>query len=286
MLDLLSLITALSLGALGSLHCVMMCGGISCALSTKKASKKADKQIDKLSARLSPLLVYNLGRISSYVMIGFLFGWGSQTVIEQWQSLGVILRVIAGALLMAMGLYIAGLSRLLVKIETIGYQCWQRLMPNSLRTINTESIKGIWLMGIVWGWLPCGLVYSTLLWASAHGGGSFQSGILMAVFGLGTLPTMLATGFFADKLAAFVQAKAVRWTAGFSIIIYGLWTVLSATSMDHGSHQHAHGSAGFSMDAAPYVIAGTASYVATDIHSGIAVQRNPFIELNQDNKTV
>ena len=90
MLDLLSLITALSLGALGSLHCVMMCGGISCALSSKRAGKQHEKQTGKLSTRLSPLLIYNLGRISSYAMIGFLFGWGSQAVIEQWQSLGVI----------------------------------------------------------------------------------------------------------------------------------------------------------------------------------------------------
>ena len=88
MLDLLSLITALSLGALGSLHCVMMCGGISCALSSKRAGKQHEKQTGKLSTRLSPLLIYNLGRISSYAMIGFLFGWGSQAVIEQWQSLG------------------------------------------------------------------------------------------------------------------------------------------------------------------------------------------------------
>jgi sulfite exporter TauE/SafE len=298
MLDLLSLITALSLGALGSLHCVMMCGGISCALSSKRAGKQHEKQTGKLSTRLSPLLIYNLGRISSYAMIGFLFGWGSQAVIEQWQSLGVILRLIAGGLLIAMGLYIAGLSRLLVKIEAIGYQCWQRLMPNSLRAINTESIKGIWLMGIVWGWLPCGLVYSTLLWAGALGYGGLQSGMLMAVFGLGTLPAMLATGFFADKLAAFVQAKAVRWTAGFSIIVYGLWTVLSATSIDHGSHHNAHGSARFSINAAPHVIAYSAPntfpfiarhialYIATDIYSCIAVQESPFIELNQDYKTV
>ena len=76
MLDLLSLITALSLGALGSLHCVMMCGGISCALSSKRAGKQHEKQTGKLSTRLSPLLIYNLGRISSYAMIGFLFGWG------------------------------------------------------------------------------------------------------------------------------------------------------------------------------------------------------------------
>jgi len=275
-LDLLSLITAFSLGALGSLHCVMMCGGISCALSGKQAGKR--------SKRLSPLLVYNLGRISSYVMIGFLFGWGSQAVIEQWQSLGVILRVIAGSLLIAMGLYIAGLSRLLVKIEAVGYRVWQRLMPDSLRAINAESTKGVWLMGVVWGWLPCGLVYSTLLWAGALGYGGFQSGLLMAVFGLGTLPAMLATGFFADKLAVFVKAKAVRWTAGFSIIVYGLWTLLSATSMDHdshgshSSHHKAHGSASFSVSSAPYV--------ATYIHSCIAIQKSPFIELYQDYKAV
>lgn len=234
-LDLLPLITAFSLGVLGSLHCVVMCGGISCALASYSTAKPV--------SRLRPLIIYNLGRISSYTVIGFLFGLGSQLFIEQWQALSFILRGIAGMLLIAMGLYIAGVSRLLVRVEALGYKIWQRLMPTSIRRVNSESMLSLLLVGIVWGWLPCGLVYSTLLWAGTLGEGGLHTAVLMAIFGLGTLPAMLATGYFADVLHAFVKAKAVRSVAGFGIIIYGLWTVLSATSMAHalhGSHHNSH----------------------------------------------
>lgn len=240
---ILPALTAFSLGILGSLHCVTMCGGISCALGSNYSNQSVAAVP---SVRWSSLLTYNFGRISSYMLIGLVFGFGSQVFIDQWQALSFILRLAAGLLLILMGLYIAGVSRFLVRLEALGFQLWRRLMSRSGVAINSERQSSLLLVGLVWGWLPCGLVYSTLLWAGALGGGGLQTGLLMGLFGLGTLPALLATGYFAENLRMLVQAKSVRSTAGLCIIVYGLWTILSVTPIVsglHGSHnEHQTGS--------------------------------------------
>ncbi len=234
-LNLLAVFTAFSLGLLGSLHCVSMCGGISCALAGTGSVKKSKP------AQLAMLLTYNSGRIISYSLAGIILGSGSLALIDHWQQLSVVLRGIAGVLLIAMGLYVAGISRLLVHLESLAFRLWQRVQPMSAVKANSDSPLGLFILGMIWGWLPCGLVYSTLLWAGALGAGGVATASLMVVFGLGTLPAMLLTGLFADLLRNFVQAKSVRWVAGFCIIMYGVWTLVGGYGHGHAGHS-AHAS--------------------------------------------
>lgn len=222
---------AFSLGMFGSLHCVAMCGGISCALgSTSSIGESA-------TARMLSLFKYNAGRISSYSLIGFVAGSGGYLLVDQWQSLTFVLRMIAGGLLVMMGLYVAGISRLLARLEGVGYRLWNQYVLSTAGSLGQSATGNGFALGFFWGWLPCGLVYSTLLWATAEGQGAWQSAWLMLCFGLGTLPAMLGTGYFGDSLRSLVSARSVRWAAGLCIVLLGLWTMGGA--FGHGSHtQH------------------------------------------------
>jgi sulfite exporter TauE/SafE len=80
------------------------------------------------------------------------------------------------------------------------------------------------LLGTLWGWLPCGLVYSTLLWAASQGD-VLHSGLLMLAFGLGTWPVLIATGLAAERLGALLRRRGVRLAGGLLVIIFGLWTL-------------------------------------------------------------
>ena len=262
-MEFLAYTTAFSLGLLGSLHCVVMCGGISCMFGSLANS-------DEPLQKLLPLLSINVGRIGSYAIAGAALGWGAAAMLEHWQSLSLVFRGLAGALLMAMGLYIAGLSGRITRLEQWVYRGGQTLTTvarsllaagNSSSNSSANSSPGIsvvntvslnppvagqrsdavsrsLLAGALWGWLPCGLVYSTLLWAAAQGGGAVKTGILMFAFGLGTAPAMLITGLFGKVLADFVRARSVRLIAGFCIVVYGIWTLAGGFAhLSHMSHQ-------------------------------------------------
>ena len=140
------------------------------------------------------------------------------------------LRVAAGLLLIAMGLYLAGWWSGLTRIEAVGRHLWRHLQPLASRLMPVSTLPRALLLGAVWGWLPCGLVYSTLLWASSQGSPT-DSALLMLAFGLGTWPVLLATGMAAERLTALLRRRGVRVTGGLLVILFGLWTL-------PGPHQH------------------------------------------------
>lgn len=209
------LISALILGLLGGGHCLGMCGGLMGALTLAIPPEQRGR-------RLQLLLAYNLGRILSYASAGLLFGLAGWAVASS--PAAMLLRIVAGLLLISMGLYLGGWWSGLTRIEALGRGLWRHIQPVAGRLLPVTSLPRALLLGALWGWLPCGLVYSTLLWAASQGN-ALDSGVLMLAFGLGTWPVLLATGLAAERLTALLRRRGVRMTGGLLVILFGLWTL-------------------------------------------------------------
>ncbi len=223
------LVSAVILGLLGGGHCLGMCGGLMGALTLAIPPEQR-------SRRFRLLLAYNLGRILSYACAGLLIGtlgWAVAT-----SPAVMVLRVVAALLLIAMGLYLAGWWSGLTRIEALGRGLWRYIQPFASRLMPVSSLPRALLLGALWGWLPCGLVYSTLLWAASQGN-ALNSGLLMLAFGLGTWPVLLATGMAAERLTAVLRKRNVRVAGGLLVILFGLWTLPGphqAWLMGHAMH--------------------------------------------------
>ena len=215
MLDVVPLlISAFIIGLLGGGHCIGMCGGLMGALALAIPKEQQHK-------KLLYLILYNLGRIISYAAAGFIFGLAGWAVDQS--PAADALRIIAALLLISMGLYLANWWSGLVKIEQGGQVLWRHLRPIAQRYIPIQKSSHALSLGLLWGWLPCGLVYSTVIWSASQGDASL-SALLMLFFGLGTWPTLIASGFAAERLTHFLRSRNVRSAAGLMIILYGIWT--------------------------------------------------------------
>ncbi|MBB3271934.1 hypothetical protein FHW75_003112 [Pseudomonas sp. OG7] len=220
--DLLPLLgSALVLGLLGGGHCLGMCGGLMGALTLAIPPEQRGR-------RLRLLLAYNLGRITSYACAGLLLGLAGWAVASSPAALA--LRVLAALLLIAMGLYLAGWWSGLTRIEALGRGLWRHIQPVASRLLPVSSLPRALLLGALWGWLPCGLVYSTLLWAASQGNAGY-SAALMLTFGVGTWPVLLATGLAAERVNALLRRRSVRVAGGVLVMLFGVWTL-------PGPHQH------------------------------------------------
>ncbi|KNX76884.1 cytochrome biogenesis protein [Pseudomonas sp. 250J] len=213
--------SALVLGLLGGGHCLGMCGGLMGALTLAIPPEQRGR-------RLRLLLAYNLGRILSYAAAGLLLGLAGVALASSPLAIG--LRVIAALLLIAMGLYLAGWWSGLTRIEALGRGLWRHVQPVATRLLPVSSLPRALLLGALWGWLPCGLVYSTLLWAASQGD-ALHSAALMLAFGVGTWPVLLATGLAAERVGRLLRKRGVRMAGGVLVILFGLWTL-------PGPHQH------------------------------------------------
>lgn len=212
--------TLFLLGFFGGTHCVGMCGGLSSAFAL---------QLPPHLNRLGLIVLLNLGRISSYVLIGLIVGLVGQVGISlddtRWLQNG--LYIAANILLLLLGLYLAGLSTAATQIERIGRPIWKRLNPILNRLLPIKSVPACFGVGMLWGWLPCGLVYSASLYALGSGN-AVQGGLYMLAFALGTLPNLLAMGIFAAQLKTLLQRRAIRLCAG--LLVAG-WAVFRLVVM-------------------------------------------------------
>ncbi len=183
---------------------------------------------EQRSRRFRLLLAYNLGRILSYVAAGLCSGLVGWAVAQSPLATG--LRIVAAVLLIMMGLYLAGWWSGLTYIERLGRGLWRYLQPLASRLLPVSSVPRALLLGALWGWLPCGLVYSALLWAASQGN-PLDSALLMLAFGLGTWPVLLATGLAAERTTALLRKRGVRMAGGLLVMVFGIWTL-------PGPHQH------------------------------------------------
>lgn len=225
MLSDVSLLAAFLVGLLGGVHCVGMCGGIVAALSLGLSEQQAGGK-----ARWRYLLAYNLARITSYSVAGALFG-GVGWLASNWSGLHqvqLLLQLVAAVFMVILGLYLGGWWQGLAQLERAGGLVWRRLEPLGRRFLPVRTPGQAFLVGLVWGWLPCGLVYSVLVWSIATADPLYGAALL-ASFGLGTLPNLLAMGVLAERLSAQARDLRVRRAAGLLVIGFGLFALSQLT---------------------------------------------------------
>jgi len=210
-------------GLLGGVHCLGMCGGIVGALTLNTHQNKQKTSI------LAITLGYNLGRISGYVVAGAIVGFlGSSLVdLSGIQSAQQVLAIVASVFMIALGFYLAGIWNGLARIEIIGQVLWKYIQPVTKRFIPVQSFQQAIPLGFLWGWLPCGLVYTALIWTlSAQS--AIQGALIMLAFGLGTLPNLLAMGVAAAQLSKWVNNPRIRLMAGLLVVCLGVITLWRA----------------------------------------------------------
>ena len=221
----LSYAAAFLVGLLGGVHCVGMCGGIVGALSFGlAASRRSDPR-----AMLPLLAAYNLGRIASYGLAGLLAGGLGMLLASSlpvWYAQRALL-LLAGLFMLGLGLYLGGWWFGLGRIERLGGALWRRIEPLARRWLPVRSASQALVLGTLWGWVPCGLVYSVLVWALSSGNPLRGAGLMLA-FGLGTVPNLLFMGFAAGSLAAWLRRRGVRQLAGGLVAGFGLFTLWQA----------------------------------------------------------
>lgn len=214
----LSPLAAFLAGLLGGGHCAGMCGGIVTALTLQPGQRgSADKALWPMQ------LAYNLSRVTSYTVLGALAGLlGSAVALfDIVLPLGRVLYIFANLMLVALGLYLAGIWYGLRAIERFGGGLWKRVQPRFASLLPIRSLRQAAVAGLLWGLLPCGLVYSVLTMAFASG--HPQNGAaLMLAFGVGTLPNLLAFGLLAARLKTLMQRVWVRRLAGISVAAMGV----------------------------------------------------------------
>lgn len=216
-------VAAFLVGLLGGVHCVGMCGGVVATLGLG-LSPATQGGLN----RLAPYLIaYNLARLSSYTLAGAVMGGiGAVTIGLLWfHQAQQLLHAVAALLMVAMGLYLGGWWSGLVRIEQLGGWLWRRIEPFARRLLPVRSFAGAFGLGMLWGWLPCGLVYSVLLWAIATGS-VVDGALLLLAFGLGTLPNLLLMGVAAGQLTRLLRRPRVRAMAALMVIGIGVWTLL------------------------------------------------------------
>lgn len=215
MIEPLSFLSAFLLGLLGASHCLVMCGGISAAASMSIDGKR----------KWSSLLLFNFGRISSYAVAGAIVSSLGLWLASTHDLMTEVLRTFAGALLILMGFYIAKWWMFLTRLEAGGQLLWKFIQPLTKKLLPVQTPMQALSLGALWGWLPCGLIYSTLAWVATYSD-PINGAIAMACFGLGTFPALITTGAFAQQLSGLLKNQYFRQFSGVLLIIYGLWTLV------------------------------------------------------------
>ncbi len=225
-----SYITAFLLGIFSTVHCIAMCGSVIGALTLSLPAEVRENQ-----AEMFPyVLNYNLGRLLSYGIAGAIVGALSSPLANFDGH--AVLRYISVLVMIGMGLYLAGWFPKFAHMERLGAPIWKALQPIGQKLLPVRTRSQAFLLGTVWGWLPCGLVYAALA-VAASVGEPVKASLVMLAFGAGTLPAVMGAGLFAGFLASIARAKHSRQFAGVLIIAMAL--VIVFWPMDHsGGHDH------------------------------------------------
>lgn len=237
-------LTALITGFLGSLHCLGMCGGVSGTIAMGAASLRRSgpeqaalsiaipvasirRSPQVLSAPQTNVLAFNAGRIGSYMIAGAMAGSiggaiGQGWVLSETMTARTVLFLFANLMIVATGLYVMGLPQLLAPLERAGGLLWRHVSPLIKQLVPMNTVPRAALFGMLWGWIPCGMVYAILL--SAISAGSAVTGMLtMLAFGIGTLPAMLAAGWAAGSIRQWTRDSRIRMAAGAAVVAMGLF---------------------------------------------------------------
>jgi sulfite exporter TauE/SafE len=211
-----------------------MCGGIVSALSIQPSSIG---HIVPIRPRPNwPIqLAYNFGRISSYTIAGALVGTVGSLglLLNHLLPIQMGLYIAANLMLIMLGLYLTGMTRSLALLERSGQFIWRYLQPFTQRFLPAQSVAQAYPLGLLWGWLPCGMVYSVLVTALLSGSAVRGAGLMLA-FGLGTLPNLLLAGMLLKRLRGATQDRYVRLGSGLLVLAFGVWGVFNVRGL--GGH--------------------------------------------------
>lgn len=225
-----SYITAFLLGLFSTVHCIAMCGSVIGALTLSLPAEVRESQ-----RRMLPFVFnYNVGRILSYGMAGIIVGLLSTPLTQlnaHW-----VLRILSVIVMIAMGLYLAGWFPKFARAERLGAPVWRLLQPIGQKLLPVKTYSQAFFLGMVWGWLPCGLVYAALA-VAATAGDPVKGGLVMLAFGAGTLPAVMGAGLFTGMLASLARNKQLRQVAGILIILMAIATLFWPLQAVHDHHQ-------------------------------------------------
>lgn len=203
---------AILIGWLGGVHCLGMCGGIVSALSLSVPETR----------RPALLLAYNAGRCLTYMLLGALAGLLGYAGVSVLGLGPKVLFALANLLLIGMGLYLMGWPALVRPLEQGGQLVWRHIEPLARRFFPVTTPLRALVVGLAWGFLPCGLVYSALATAIATSN-PLTGALWMAGFALGTLPNLLLAGWMGAGLLNRLRQSALRWLAGALVAAWGLY---------------------------------------------------------------
>jgi len=205
-------------GLLGGVHCLGMCGGIASAMAARPGAARAGWTLQ---------LAFNLGRIGTYGVAGALAGGAGalSLFVDGLLPVQLFLYLLANLMLIGLGLYLLGITRYVLGLERFGARLWQRLRPLLGRAMPADTVPRALALGALWGWLPCGLVYSMLATALLSGD-AWQGAAVMIAFGLGTLPNLLFAGALLRWLAARRHGRTLRAVAAMLVVGMGLLGLL------------------------------------------------------------
>lgn len=232
--DAISLSAAFVAGIAGSAHCFAMCGGLAGALGMR-----ARATASSASSAFSNASSYHVGRLSGYALAGALCGviGASLQAVLDLARIGTALRIASGVLLLLISLRMLSPWNPLRWLEALGAKFWRRLQPLTLGTSKLTGPAHAVALGFLWGWLPCGLVYSMLLFAALSGHAVSGAAILLA-FGLGTLPSMLTSSVLASQVQRLIKQRWPRVASGLLLLLFGAWMIW--VSLPTGAHAHHH----------------------------------------------
>ena len=211
------------IGLLGGTHCLAMCGGIVGALTVSAPGAPPNWGLT---------LAYNVGRIGGYAIAGAAIGGiGSMgLLLNDALPLQMGLYVAANLMLLALGVYLCGFTGALAPLERLGQRLWRRIQPLTRRFLPARSPIQVLPLGLLWGFLPCGMVYSALALALLTGSAA-RGAALMLAFGLGTLPNLLAATWLLARFSRILRGRALRLAAGFIVIAFGVVGLIDATTL-------------------------------------------------------
>ncbi|MBF0454223.1 MAG: sulfite exporter TauE/SafE family protein [Magnetococcales bacterium] len=223
----------LVVGLLSAIHCLIMCGGIVGALtiSLPIQTRQSPKALFEI------LAIFSLGRLVSYALAGFFAGLFGELLVNTFslqESHSQILYSLSLVVLVGIGLHIAGWFPEVARLEKVGSRLWRWIEPVAQSLLPVESRFQALILGFLWGWLPCGVTYSVLIW-SALLGDSLSGALAMGAFGLGTVPGILMASYFSGRFHRY-QKKGLKRGLGILIILLAL--IFGFLWNPHDLHRH------------------------------------------------
>jgi sulfite exporter TauE/SafE len=230
------LFPAFAAGALGSAHCVAMCGPMASVAPSNR------RRLPQASAPRRPALLLaaqHTGRLASYAAAGAIAGSAGQVAARSWQ---VGLEALAGFAMVGVGLFLMGLMPSFARIEKLGAPLWRVLRPLGARLLPLRTPWQAFVFGALWGWLPCGLVYASLPLAGLAGSASLGA-LTMVAFGAGTLPALIALASAIRAVGRWMGGARARTVAGAVVTMLGAMHLTLAADKLQDPHTSCHGPA-------------------------------------------